>query len=131
MKKILIIPIISLLIPVNGISQVYQKFIRNDKIWSVMSGGFMNEGLICCCGSEYIKFMEDTLIDDQTYRSIFTSPDSLHWHLAGFIRENYGEKRVWLRNKKGEEGLIYNFGMKVGESVDVFNPVEGMYVTYT
>jgi len=42
------------------------------------------------------------------------------WELSGFIRED--ENKYYLRNLAGEEGLVYDFNLNIGDTLAINNP---------
>jgi hypothetical protein len=77
-------------------------------------------------GNEYstysVKFQEDTIIDGYSYKKIWRSDeeDLSDWAFYGFIRENE-DHQVYLKPPDYIEGLIYDFGVNVGDSIQALN----------
>jgi hypothetical protein len=70
----------------------------------------------------YIRFDEDTIIDGFNYKRMWHSNDEsqLNWILYGFIREDEN-KRVYLRPPDYFEGMVYDFGCAVGDTLVTWN----------
>lgn len=51
------------------------------------------------------------------------------WELYGFIRED--SNKYYLRNLAGEEGLIYDFSVNIGDTITINNPFGFMPVDAT
>ena len=71
----------------------------------------------------YNKFEGDTTINGISYKKIWEAKDSgaSEWSLAGFIRKE--ENAYFLLNLWGEEGLVYNFDLEVGDTITVNNTI--------
>jgi len=119
MKKLIIAIILTGF--VTSVSAQYNtELIDTTKIWSIA-----NQPCPGCGGilySFYIKLKGDTLINNSNYTKIFRAFDEYmdEWELYGFIKEE--ENKYFLRNLIGEEGLAYDFGINLGDTVAINNP---------
>ena len=98
-----------------------QEIVDPAKLWSNMAEFCQPSG--STYSTEFIRFDIDTIIDDQIYQKVWISEDEEHqeWNFYGtFIREDDGQ--VFYREIFGEEGLIYNFNLEIGDSVIIDNP---------
>ena len=123
MKKFLLLLFFSY--SINGFSQNYKPIVNEANNWSVLSAGLGVYLKVCGGITNHYKFLGDTIINGNDYKKVFCSQDSLkqNWVLYGFIRENVSTKKVWLRNLKNNEGLIYDFDVVVGSRIGIFNPI--------
>ena len=89
-------------------------------------------------GNQYTTFFHrfegDTLIEGKTYKKVWIAEDEHHqnWFFYGaFVREE--NNRVYYREFFGEEGLIYDFNITLGDTVTVTNPLapDGILLTLT
>jgi hypothetical protein len=100
----------------NPQQNTYRNLIQEGKIWSntiipSMPGEYR---------SYWIKFEEDTLINDLNYKKVMRADDSMHseWHLGGFIREDNANQKVYLYNSYSQkEMLLYDFSLEQGDSI--------------
>ncbi|MCF8369066.1 MAG: T9SS type A sorting domain-containing protein [Bacteroidales bacterium] len=94
--------------------------VRGDAIWSTLETHCMPGGNNY--STYHIKFSGDTLIEDLSYTQILRCDEEgqTAWELYGFIRED-SDGRVFLRPADYMEGLIYDFGVEVGDSVRAKN----------
>lgn len=94
--------------------------VDNANLWSTLDIHCLPQGTSYT--SYFIRFTEDTLIEGLNYKKIERCNDDLlvSWDEYGFIRED-SENRVFLRNPVDEEGLIYNFGVDIGDSLQAKN----------
>ena len=99
-----------------------QSIVDTNKLWStvddaeyLLSGGFRI--------SNYTKFNGNTLINGFNYKKIFNSTDInlTAWNHVGFIREDTS-KKVFALDLLGNEGLIYDFGANIGDTIYFNNP---------
>lgn len=100
---------------------VAQEIVDNQKIWSILTGHCLPD--YTTYTTSFFKFNEDTIIDGELYQKVFISEDEFQeeWFFYGtFIREE--NKKVYLREYFGEEGLIYDFNLQLGDTVVVNNP---------
>lgn len=98
-----------------------QEIVDPAKMWSCMEEHCQPWG--STYSTEYFRFDEDTIIEDLLYKKIWISADENYdqWNFYGaFIREE--NNRVFLRQMLGEEGLIYDFNLNIGDSLLVDNP---------
>ncbi len=98
-----------------------QEIVDPAKLWSNMAEFCHPSGNTY--STDFIRFDIDTIIDDQIYQKVWISEDEEHqeWNFYGaFIREKDGQ--VFYREMFGEEGLIYNFNLEIGDSVIIDNP---------
>ena len=109
--------------------QSYSPFIDNGKHWNVMHEGYGEKRTI-----EYYISTQDTTINDTVYRKVLVN-DQYNYYpsgIAGFIREDTAERRVYFRPYYAEwhpihDGLLYDFSIDVGDTVDVY----GLYYCQT
>ena len=114
MKKIfLLLLIISL--NYGGYSQT---LVKENKLWSNTLIGSEHGGTY---NSYYIKFYNDTIINDLTYKKIWRSNDSLqnNWFQHGYIREDSTKKVYKYNQQYQKDELLYDFGVEVGDSIKV------------
>ncbi len=98
-----------------------QEIVNSQKLWSVLTGHCLPD--YTTYTTSFFKFDEDTIIEGKLYQQVFISEDEFQeeWFFYGsFIREE--NKKVYLREYFGEEGLIYDFNLKMGDTVVVNNP---------
>jgi len=98
-----------------------QEIVDPTKVWSNMEEHCQPWG--STFSTDFIRFDIDTIIDDQVYKKVWISEDEeqQEWNFYGaFIREEDG--RIYYRQMFGEEGLIYDFNLEVGDSVLIDNP---------
>jgi len=97
-----------------------QNFISEEKGWSVVTEGcFFREPP--CYNTYYYKFLGDTLIGDLHYSTLYESDDRNKqiWHPHSYWRENSDSVFAYYE-EAGQERLIYNFNLKVGDSIQTF-----------
>lgn len=117
MKKLVYI----LLFLVAAPSLEAQEIVDNQKVWSILTGHCLPD--YTTYTTSFFKFDEDTIIDGKLYQKVFISEDEYQeeWFFFGnFIREE--NNKVYLREYFGEEGLIYDFNLQLGDTVVVNNP---------
>ncbi len=101
-------------------SQNYDSLVVTNKVWSNVSGYYgadMNEH---GRKTTFIKFAADTTINTIDEKQVLASSDSMRtWTKIGNIKET--ERKIYFRNLKNEQGLLYNFDVKVGDSIKTVN----------
>lgn len=117
MKSKIILSIFALLV-INVSAQYNPQLIDTTKCWSTIDEYTAGGGVPY---SFYNKFADDTLIGNINYYKVFTSYDEYmaDWELTGFIREN--DNKIYLRNLSNDEGLIYDFGAQVDDTIHINN----------
>ena len=118
MKKILLT--IVLLIGFNQLfAQNYTPLIDSTKMWSGMHTSYP-QGIQV---TTYTKFCGDTTINRMEYFKVWETYDTLfqNWELIGTIREDIENKKVYFRDTLGSEGILYDFNMNIGDTVNVVN----------
>ena len=117
MKKLVYILLFLLTVPLLEA----QEIVDNQKQWSILTGHCLPD--YTTYTTTFFKFDEDTIIEGKLYQKVFISEDEYQeeWYFYGsFIREE--NKKVYLREYYGEEGLIYDFNLHLGDMVEVNNP---------
>lgn len=106
--------------------------VDENKMWSNMQEHCLPEGTTY--STFYNRFEGDTIIEGKTYKMVMISEDEDYseWFFFGsFIREENG--RVYYREYLGEEGLIYDFNLELGDTITINNPLapDGLLLTLT
>lgn len=109
-----------------------QEIVKSEYIWSNLEEHCHSWGSTYT--TEYFHFDKDTIINDTNYKKIWISQEEGHmtWDFFGaHIREE--GKKVYYRPYFGDEGLIYDFTLEMGDSVLVDNPraVDPVWLTLT
>lgn len=95
----------------------YQPTITDSKEWLVKTCEFGN------CLYDYYYFVSDTTIGGNAYKVL----DGYHYSKNFFIREDRFQRQVFILINNGslfpQEYLLYDYGMKVGDSLYLQNPV--------
>jgi len=98
-----------------------QEIVDSTKMWSCMEEHCQPWG--STYSTDYFRFDKDTIINDTVYKKVWISEDENYeqWSFYGaMIREV--DNRIYFRQLFGEEGLIYDFNMEIGDSVLIDNP---------
>ena len=125
MKKLFLL---LLIISVNY-SGYSQTLVKENKLWSNTELGSEH-------GSDYrsyyIKFYNDTTINDLKYKKIWRSNDSLqtNWFQHGYIREDSTKKVYKYNQQYQKDELLYDFAVEVGDSLEVRNSTDTSYFYY-
>jgi hypothetical protein len=94
--------------------------------WNIICGGCITQE------THIFKFAgSDTLISGEPYRKILKSEDPFEstWEYSNYmIREDEDTRKVYLRSEVGGEGLIYDFGAAVGDTIEIYNAVHQLDV---
>jgi len=105
---------------INGYNQGYDSIMVESKLWSILSGGYIVEMEECCYQTTFIKFAVDTQINTIDEKQVLISTDSLKtWTKIGSIKES--EQKIYFRDLENNQGLLYDFGIEVGEIVKIVN----------
>lgn len=108
------------------------QIVDENKIWSNVLENCLPEGNVYI--TFYHRFEGDTILDGKTYKKVLIAEDEYYqdWFFYGsYVREENG--MVYLREYLGEEGLIYNFNLQLGDTVTIQNPLapDGLLLTLT
>jgi len=120
--KILLILLLPLLFGQGVIGQGYIPLVETNKTWSTLNDEGMDAHF-----TFWTKFTNDTIINGKTYKKVIISdtipyPNYVPKEInAGYIREDTAMKRVYFMNMQFEEGLIYDFGVNIGDTVIIHN----------
>lgn len=90
-------------------------FIEEGKQWNVRLSNFENHI------TEILIFNGDSIIDNVSYKKLYSSYDSLNsLNFKALIREE--NNKVYLRHYNQAEALIYDFNLSLGESTTIYSP---------
>ncbi len=91
-----------------------------SKMWNTLGIGHGGWMVYMCGGTTFHKFSQN---EPGEYLTVYESQDSLiSWHETGLIREDTLTQRVYYTIFDGwPEGLIYDFSLEVGDTVQVVN----------
>lgn len=97
-----------------------QSLLEEGNQWSTGSYDFM--------GNLYVKTIRiegDTMVNNILYKKMLMTnedPISSNWNLSGLVREDATQK-IWKLNNLGDEELIYNLNISVGDTLTAnFDP---------
>ncbi len=128
MKKI----IIPLIFAISIQFSFGQTLVDTNKLWSTIDDyDYLISGGLIPPISYYTKFNIDTIISGYTYKKIFnsTDPNLLTWIHIGYVRED-STKKVFFMDTLGIEGLVYDFDVSVGDTINFYNPLRP-YLSYS
>lgn len=110
---------LSLTIIITGV-QSQNMIVNESGLWSTLEIHCLPWGN--SYSTYFIKFSGDTVVDDLTYKKVLkcTEETQSEWSTYGLIRED-NENRVFLRPVGYIEGLVYDFGVSIGDSVVALN----------
>ena len=104
----------------NIYSQSYDSLVDTTKIWSNVTGSYGADMQEHMNRTTFIKFEVDTALNTIDEKQVLVSSDSLKtWTKVGNIKEV--EQKIYFRNLKNEQGLLYDFSAKVGDSIKTVN----------
>lgn len=93
----------------------FPSFIEDGKQWNVRLSNFENYV------TEILIFDGDSIIDNVSYKKLYSSYDSLiTLNYKALIREE--NNKVYLRHYNQPEALIYDFNLSIGESTTIYSP---------
>lgn len=103
-------------------SQTYSPIAVTGKRLSI---GYHNMGAPYPTNSFYELIGTDTIINETSYKKLlssdFNNEFNPEYQLIGFIRETE-ERKVFLRDIDGVEGLYYDYYVEEGDTIDFYNP---------
>ncbi len=101
-------------------SQPVKAIVEENRVWSTLEIHCLPNGNNY--STYHIKFEEDTIIEGFNYKRMWQSDDQAlsEWSLYGFVREDEN-KRVYLRPLNYFEGMVYDFGCAVGDTINTWN----------
>ena len=108
-----------------GFSQNYDSLVVYSKLWSNLSGGLGGNRNECCRMTTFLKFAFDTSINTIDEKQVLESTDSMKtWEKIGTIKES--NKKIYFRDLKNNQGLLYDFSAKKGDSLKLVNYSNGL-----
>ncbi len=118
--KILFFLFLSIVSSTNLHSQSYDSMVVSTKIWSHVSGYYDPNSIEGGRKTTFIKFAVDPTITTIDEKQVLVSEDSLKtWTKVGNIKEV--DKKVYFRNLENKQGLLYDFSLKKGDSINTVN----------
>lgn len=104
----------------NLYSQSYDSLVVTTKIWSNVTGSYGADMKEHRNRTTFVKFAVDTAINTIEEKQVIVSNDSLKtWTKVGNIKEV--EQKIYFRNLENEQGLLYDFSAKVGDTINTVN----------
>ncbi len=72
-----------------------------------------------------IKIDADTVINSQNYRTLLRNDnlENPQWYRLNYYLREDNEKRVFILDSTGHEGILYHFGLELGEQVQLWNGI--------
>jgi hypothetical protein len=106
--------------------------LSQDYIPIVETGNYFSLGMSLggtdLVGHTYYEIIgEDTVIGEQIYKKLYKSKSGVEYHslitkqLIGLVRET-DDRKVYARNLNGHEGLIYDYYVEKGDTLNFLNP---------
>lgn len=114
MKKIFIGIVCCFVLQTNA--QILNNTIVNDNSsWATLAYGLGMYNIPYCVSTEYVYFESDSIIEDVSYKKVFSCNDSLHENIAfeGLIREQE-RKTYFIPADSLTEYLLYDFSLEEG-----------------
>jgi hypothetical protein len=70
-----------------------------------------------------IKIDADTLIQNQVYKTLLRADDAYNpnWYRVNYFLREDDQKIVYILDSTGQEGILYHFGLEVGQQVVLWN----------
>lgn len=97
------------------VSGTAQTLVKDGKQWNIISAGVFTPEIT----SYSLLISGDTLLEDQVYKKVWTSRDSInqHWSLTNiFVREDQMH-RVWEYRAGQQDQIQYDFNLFPGDSI--------------
>jgi len=121
MKKKFLLLIMPVLFYLQASGQNWD-MLNSGKLWSNLVITYNPNMIDQDLTTDFVKFDGDTTINAKDYKRVLQTEDSTmgNWILKGYIRETISEG-LYFRNLQGEEGLLYKYNVKVGDSITIAN----------
>ncbi|HZV72003.1 MAG TPA: T9SS type A sorting domain-containing protein [Saprospiraceae bacterium] len=69
-----------------------------------------------------VKIGEDTLINNLSYHTVIRNDELIpNWYQLNYFLREDDDKRVFILDSTGHEGILYDFGLESGEQVELWN----------
>lgn len=93
-----------------------QILVDTNKVWSTLSCVIVPEQE---CSSSWIKFTDDTLINNIEYKKVLRSDEEfqLYWYSYGFIREDSTKSVYWKMILNSDDRFLYDFNVDLGDTI--------------
>ena len=104
-------------------SQSPYQIADTSKVWNTMTYGVGTWGNLMCGGTKCNKMGEEVYLGDDLYVNVMESEDTLQldWVVNGYLHEDTINKLVYFARSEDEIGLIYDFDLDFGDTVNIFN----------
>lgn len=104
--------------------------VDENKVWSNLQEICESDQILY--RTFYNRFEGDIEIDGKNYKEVLIAEDEYaqNWFFTGeMVREE--NNRVYLIDALGEEGLLYDFNVGLGDTVTITNPltIDGLFLT--
>lgn len=100
------------------------------KKWNTVTYGIWAWGVAYCGDTYRNKIADEMIINDKVFYKVYETTDSSeqNWYSKGNIWEDTINKKVfYTHGNPNGDGLIYDFGIAVGDSVIIDNYYVGFY----
>ena len=105
----------------------YDSIVSESKVWSNLSGGYGVEMVECSYSTTFLKIETDPLINTVDEKQILASTDSMRtWSKIGNVKES--GKKIFFRDLDNNQGLLYDFGVKKGNIINIVNYAQSIYL---
>ena len=96
-----------------------QSLVTSNKSWSNLKSSYFNPNNL---STEYIKFTNDTTIDNFIYKKVERSIDAnqQYWSVFGFIREDSIKRVFYKLNAFEPEHLFYSFNVQISDTITAY-----------
>lgn len=95
----------------------YIPMLRPSNQWNTISRKLISGVML---DQKILRLDADTLIKSFSYYRLIESKDSLKtWNTVGYVREDVPKRKVYLFDG-GQEYLLYDFDVQVGDRVDLY-----------
>ncbi len=131
MKQHLFFIVVLLTFSLPVYSQTPYQIVDTTKSWNTMNMGFIIWGVAVCGGTKTDKFLNTNTFNGQIYRKVYEISDSAQtsWDEVGLIREDTLSNRIYFTDGYEPEGLLYDFSIAVGDTVNIENLYRGFSST--
>ena len=100
--------------------------VNANSSWAILSYGLGSWNVPCNVTTQYVYFGSDSIINEYTYKKLFSCNDKLHENIKyeGLIREQ-NKKTYFIPANFETEYLLYDFSLEKGMTFEYIDPVFG------
>jgi hypothetical protein len=116
--------LVLILIALSTFGQNNHHITDSTKVWNTLSYGAWAWNIMHCGGTKTHQIGDEVIFNNTVFNIVLETEDNLgkDWNQVGYLREDLASGQVFFSAEDTENiGLIYDFGLSIGDSVEIDN----------